>query len=75
MGKLFLSLSMSLDGFITGPDPRAGEPLGDGGERLHEWMAGMAGPEAPATGDGGSPLFGRRCCRLGSRGKARLCTL
>ena len=42
MGKLFLSLSMSLDGFITGPDPRAGEPLGDGGERLHEWMAGMA---------------------------------
>jgi len=30
MGRLFLSLSMSLDGFITGPDPRAGEPLGDG---------------------------------------------
>jgi dihydrofolate reductase len=42
MGKLFLSLSMSLDGFITGPDPRPGEPLGDGGERLHEWMAGIA---------------------------------
>ena len=41
MGKVYLSLSMSLDGFITGPNPRPGEPLGDGGERLHEWMAGM----------------------------------
>jgi len=31
-------MSMSLDGFVTGPDPREGQPLGEGGERLHEWM-------------------------------------
>jgi dihydrofolate reductase len=42
MVKVYVSLSMSLDGFITGPNPRPAEPMGDGGERLHEWMAGMA---------------------------------
>jgi dihydrofolate reductase len=29
---------MSLDGFITGPNVRVGNGLGDGGERLHDWM-------------------------------------
>jgi dihydrofolate reductase len=33
-----LYMSMSLDGFITGPDPGPGNGLGDGGERLHEWV-------------------------------------
>jgi dihydrofolate reductase len=31
-------MSMSLDGFIAGPNARMGNGLGDGGERLHEWM-------------------------------------
>jgi hypothetical protein len=29
-------MSMSLDGFIAGPNARLGNGLGDGGERLHE---------------------------------------
>jgi dihydrofolate reductase len=29
---------MSLDGFITGPNVRVGNGLGDNGERLHDWM-------------------------------------
>ena len=29
---------MSLDGFITGPNVRVGNGLGDDGERLHDWM-------------------------------------
>jgi dihydrofolate reductase len=33
-----LDMSMSLDGFITGPDAGPGNGLGDGGERLHEWF-------------------------------------
>lgn len=33
-----LYMSMSLDGFITGPNVRPGNGLGDGGERLHEWV-------------------------------------
>jgi dihydrofolate reductase len=37
MGKLILDISMSLDGFIAGPNPSEAEPLGEGGGRLHEW--------------------------------------
>jgi dihydrofolate reductase len=33
-----LYMSMSLDGFIAGPNAGPGNGLGDGGERLHEWM-------------------------------------
>ncbi len=40
MGAVVLDMSISLDGFVTGPDPRAGVGLGEGGERLHEWMFG-----------------------------------
>jgi dihydrofolate reductase len=32
-----LYMSMSLDGFIAGPNERPDNPLGDGGHRLHEW--------------------------------------
>jgi dihydrofolate reductase len=31
-------MSMSLDGFITGPNERPDNPLGDDGHRLHEWF-------------------------------------
>jgi len=33
-----LYMSMSLDGFIAGPNEGPGNGLGDGGERLHEWL-------------------------------------
>src|SRR4051794_25912269 len=29
---------MSLDGFVAGPNPTLEEPLGEGGERLHDWV-------------------------------------
>jgi len=29
---------MSLDGFVAGPNPSLEQPLGAGGERLHEWV-------------------------------------
>ncbi len=35
-------ISMSLDGFITGPDDGIEKGLGEGGERLHEWLYGLA---------------------------------
>jgi dihydrofolate reductase len=38
MTAVFLELTMSLDGFVAGPNPTLEEPLGVGGERLHEWM-------------------------------------
>jgi dihydrofolate reductase len=33
-----LYMSMSLDGFIAGPNEGPGNGLGDGGERLHDWF-------------------------------------
>jgi dihydrofolate reductase len=33
-----LYMSMSLDGFIAGPNAGPGNGLGDGGERLHDWF-------------------------------------
>ena len=38
MARLILSMSMSLDGFIAGPDDTLDNPFGDGGERLHAWL-------------------------------------
>jgi dihydrofolate reductase len=37
MGKVIFDTSMSLDGFMTGANRTADQPLGDGGERLHDW--------------------------------------
>jgi dihydrofolate reductase len=42
MSKLRLTISMSLDGFVAGPDQSVDDPLGIGGERLHEWMVPLA---------------------------------
>ena len=39
MGKVATGLSMSLDGFIAGPNDGPGRPLGEGGERLFEWFS------------------------------------
>jgi dihydrofolate reductase len=40
MSKVVFDISMSLDGFITTANRRTEEPLGDGGQRLHEWAFG-----------------------------------
>jgi dihydrofolate reductase len=42
MGILKLDITMSLDGFVAGPDATLDEPLGKGGEELHEWIVGLA---------------------------------
>lgn len=38
MGIVTADMAMSLDGFIAGPNDSPENPLGNGGERLHEWM-------------------------------------
>src|SRR6266508_1440091 len=38
MSRVTSEISMSLDGFITGPNEGVGNGMGDGGERLHDWM-------------------------------------
>lgn len=37
MSKVIIDITMSLDGFVTGPNDGPGNGLGDGGEVLHEW--------------------------------------
>ena len=37
MARLTVDISSSLDGYVAGPDPSLEDPLGVGGERLHEW--------------------------------------
>jgi dihydrofolate reductase len=38
VGSVLLDVTMSLDGFITGPNAGVDLPLGEGGLRLHAWM-------------------------------------
>jgi dihydrofolate reductase len=60
MTKLRLDITMSLDGFVAGPNTSLEHPLGEGGERLHEWAFaaaawreshGLAGGESNADSD------------------------
>lgn len=44
MSATILCMSVSLDGFVTGPNQSLENPLGDGGHRLHEWLFPV-GPE------------------------------
>ena len=43
MSKLRFRISMSLDGFVAGPSQSLNDPLGIGGERLHEWVVSLKG--------------------------------
>lgn len=36
-----VDISVSLDGFVAGPNQSAEHPLGEGGEGLHEWATGL----------------------------------
>ena len=52
MSATVLYMSMSLDGFIAGPNAGPGNGLGDGGHRLHEWWPpGAGGDRHPRAGD------------------------
>jgi dihydrofolate reductase len=73
MSKVVLDVAMSLDGFTAGPNVGEAEPMGEGGERLHEWMwmAGN-GPDGGVdigfrTVDAtvGAAVIGRRTFDLG----------
>lgn len=52
MGKLIVQMSMSLDGFIAGPNPAPDNPLGDDGLQLHAWY------DQPGSHDFGKDVEG-----------------
>jgi dihydrofolate reductase len=42
MGIVTAHMSMSLDGYVAGPNAGAGNPLGDGGVLIQQWMFDLA---------------------------------
>jgi dihydrofolate reductase len=53
MAKLRLDISISLDGYIAGPNQSEEHPLGVGGEQLHEWVFPLAAWREPHGREGG----------------------
>jgi dihydrofolate reductase len=53
MSEVYAQLSMSLDGFVAGPNDGPRNGLGDGGERLHEWVTATASWQRAHGGEGG----------------------
>lgn len=53
MSRLRFRISMLLDGYIAGPEQSVENPLGIGGERLHEWVFPLAVWRAPHGLSGG----------------------
>ncbi len=43
MSEVFVDVGVSLDGYIAGPNGGPGNPLGDGGTRIHQWLFQTAG--------------------------------
>ena len=53
MPQLNFEISMSLDGFIAGPNQSEENPLGEGGMQLHEWVFGLEAWREPHGEEGG----------------------
>lgn len=53
MSKLRVHISTSLDGFVAGPLQSESNPLGVGGERLHDWVVELSAWREPHGMGGG----------------------
>lgn len=53
MGKVVFDITVSLDGYVAGPDDGPEQGLGTGGERLHEWALELASWREPHGLEGG----------------------
>jgi dihydrofolate reductase len=53
MGKVRCRIAVSLDGYAAGPNQSLDEPLGVGGERLHDWAVATESFQRQHGGEGG----------------------
>jgi dihydrofolate reductase len=53
MSTLKLNITMSIDGYVAGPDQSLENPLGIGGEELHGWLVGLKAFRESHGGEGG----------------------
>ncbi len=68
---LILDISISLDGFVAGPNPSLEDPLGEGGDQLHEWAFAAASWHEAHGRSGGernadSDLIDEHLARIGA---------
>jgi dihydrofolate reductase len=62
VSRLRFQISVSLDGFVAGPNPSEEHPLGEGGMELHQWVFKLAAWREPHGREGGevnasTPVF------------------
>jgi dihydrofolate reductase len=71
VGRVCVFMSLSLDGFVAGPDVGVEHPMGVGGERLHAWLDGADPQDAAiaermfSTATTGAVIMGRRTFTVG----------
>lgn len=73
MSKVFAHITMSLDGFVAGPNDCAENPLGDRGLELHRWLLAPEAQKGVFDGqvstemfaNTGAVLLGRRMADIG----------
>lgn len=70
MGNVIVHKSISLDGYITGPNVSMKNPMGEGGEALHSWMFDSPAPidrevVACVTASAGAVVCGHRTFEVG----------
>src|SRR5919198_2115543 len=53
MSRVTCQISISLDGFVAGANQSLDNPLGEGGERLHEWVLATRAWRAQHGQEGG----------------------
>ncbi len=71
MAKLRFRIAMSLDGYTAGPEQSVENPLGIGGERLHDWALALAAWRKPHGLEGGTvdestPVFEESLANIGA---------
>ena len=53
MSKVRAHITVSLDGYVAGPNQSMENPLGEGGESLHDWLVGLKQWREQAGMEGG----------------------
>jgi dihydrofolate reductase len=53
MSKVRTNISISVDGYVAGPNESEENPLGEGGGQLHEWAMGLKAFREPHGMEGG----------------------
>jgi dihydrofolate reductase len=53
MSKVRVHIAVSADGYVAGPNQSEENPLGEGGEQIHEWMLALKAWREPHGREGG----------------------